>query len=59
MVAALFSGKDPTKVGPQRRLYGPIRCQEPGGGGIADRLEFQISYVIGRAEPLSVSVEDF
>jgi len=27
--------------------------------GIADRLEIQISYVIGRAAPLSVSVETF
>ena len=27
--------------------------------GIADRLEIQISYVIGKAAPLSVSVETF
>jgi len=27
--------------------------------GLADRLELQVAYVIGKAHPLSVSVEDF
>ena len=54
-----FSGKDPTKVDRSAAYMGRYVAKNLVAAGIADRLEIQISYVIGRAEPLSVSVETF
>ena len=54
-----FSGKDPTKVDRSAAYMGRYIAKNLVAAGIADRLEIQISYVIGKAEPLSVSVETF
>ena len=54
-----FSGKDPTKV--DRSAAYAARCiaKNVVAAGLAERLEIQISYVIGVAHPLSVSIETF
>ena len=54
-----FSGKDPTKVDRSAAYMGRYIAKNLVAAGIADRLEIQISYVIGKAAPLSVSVETF
>ena len=54
-----FSGKDPTKVDRSAAYMGRYIAKNLVAAGIADRLEIQISYVIGKAKPLSVSVETF
>jgi S-adenosylmethionine synthetase len=54
-----FSGKDPTKVDRSAAYMGRYVAKNLVAAGIADRLEIQISYVIGKAKPLSVSVETF
>jgi S-adenosylmethionine synthetase len=54
-----FSGKDPTKVDRSAAYMGRYIAKNMVAAGIADRLEIQISYVIGKAAPLSVSVETF
>ena len=54
-----FSGKDPTKV--DRTAAYALRwvAKNLVAAGIADKCEVQASYVIGRAQPISVGVETF
>lgn len=54
-----FSGKDPTKV--DRTAAYALRwvAKNLVGAGIADKCEVQASYVIGRAQPISIDVETF
>jgi len=54
-----FSGKDPTKVDRSTAYAARYIAKNMVAAGLADRLELQISYVIGKARPLSVSVETF
>jgi S-adenosylmethionine synthetase len=54
-----FSGKDPTKVDRSAAYMGRYIAKNLVAAGLAERLEIQISYVIGKALPLSVSVETF
>jgi S-adenosylmethionine synthetase len=54
-----FSGKDPSKVDRSASYMGRYVAKNLVAAGIADRLEIQISYAIGVAEPLSISVETF
>ena len=54
-----FSGKDPTKVDRSAAYMGRYIAKNLVAAGLAERLEIQIAYVIGRATPLSVSVETF
>ena len=54
-----FSGKDPTKVDRSAAYMARYVAKNLVAAGIADRLEIQVSYVIGVAHPLSVSVETF
>ena len=54
-----FSGKDPTKVDRSAAYMGRYIAKNMVAAGLAERLEIQISYVIGKASPLSVSVETF
>ena len=54
-----FSGKDPTKVDRSAAYMGRYIAKNLVAAGVADRLEIQVSYVIGKAKPLSVSVETF
>jgi S-adenosylmethionine synthetase len=54
-----FSGKDPTKVDRSAAYMGRYIAKNIVAAGIADRLEIQVAYVIGKAYPLSISVETF
>ena len=54
-----FSGKDPTKVDRSAAYMARYIAKNVVAAGLADRLEIQISYVIGKANPLSVSLETF
>ncbi|XUX00650.1 MAG: methionine adenosyltransferase [Dehalogenimonas sp.] len=54
-----FSGKDPTKVDRSAAYMARYVSKNIVGAGIADQVEMQISYTIGRAQPLSVSLETY
>jgi S-adenosylmethionine synthetase len=54
-----FSGKDPTKVDRSASYMARYIAKNIVAAGLADRLEIQVAYVIGKAHPLSVSIEAF
>lgn len=54
-----FSGKDPTKVDRSAAYYARYAAKNIVAAGLADRLEIQVSYAIGIAHPLSISIETF
>lgn len=54
-----FSGKDPTKVDRSGSYMARYIAKNLVAAGIADRLEIQVSYAIGVARPMSISVESF
>jgi S-adenosylmethionine synthetase len=54
-----FSGKDPTKVDRSAAYAARYVAKNIVAAGLAERVELQISYVIGVAHPLSVSIETF
>ncbi len=54
-----FSGKDPTKVDRSAAYMARYIAKNLVAAGLAERLELQVSYVIGVAHPLSISVETF
>ncbi len=54
-----FSGKDPSKVDRSAAYAGRYVAKNLVAAGIAERLEIQISYAIGVAEPTSISVDTF
>ncbi len=54
-----FSGKDPTKVDRSAAYGARWVAKHIVAAGLADRCEIQVSYAIGVAHPLSISVETF
>ncbi len=54
-----FSGKDPTKVDRSAAYMARYVSKNIVAAGIADQVEMQVSYTIGRAQPLSVSMETY
>lgn len=54
-----FSGKDPSKVDRSASYYARYIAKNLVAAGIAKRLEVQLSYAIGKAEPLSISISTF
>ncbi len=54
-----FSGKDPTKVDRSASYMARYIAKNVVVAGLADRFEVQVAYVIGKAHPLSVSIETF
>ncbi len=52
-----FSGKDPTKVDRSASYMGRHIAKNIVAAGLADRVELQIAYAIGVAEPVSVMVD--
>ena len=54
-----FSGKDPTKVDRSASYAARYVAKNLVKAGLADRLELQVSYAIGVARPVSISVETF
>ena len=54
-----FSGKDPTKVDRSGAYAARWVAKNLVAAGLADRLEIQVSYAIGVASPISISIETF
>ena len=54
-----FSGKDPTKVDRSGAYAARYVAKNIVAAGLADRVELQISYAIGVAQPVSLSIETF
>lgn len=54
-----FSGKDPSKVDRSAAYAGRYVAKNLVGAGLAERIEVQVSYAIGVAEPTSISVNTF
>jgi len=54
-----FSGKDPTKVDRSAAYMARYVAKNIVAAGLADYLELQVAYAIGKAYPLSLSIETF
>ena len=54
-----FSGKDPTKVDRSGSYAARWVAKNVVAAGLAERVEIQIAYAIGRPEPMSVRVDTF
>jgi len=54
-----FSGKDPTKVDRSGAYMARYIAKNVVAAGLASRFELQVSYAIGVARPLSISIETF
>ena len=54
-----FSGKDPTKVDRSASYMARYIAKNLVASGVAKRLEVQLSYAIGRKDPISVSLSTF
>ncbi|WP_027063054.1 methionine adenosyltransferase [Mesoplasma seiffertii] len=54
-----FSGKDSTKVDRSAAYMARYAAKNLVAAGLADKLEIQVSYAIGVAEPVSIFVETF
>ena len=54
-----FSGKDPTKVDRSGAYVSRWIAKNLVAAGAADKLEIQISYAIGVAKPVSITVDTF
>ena len=49
-----FSGKDPTKVDRSACYYARYVCKNVVAAGLADRIQLQVAYAIGKANPVSL-----
>ncbi len=54
-----FSGKDPTKVDRSAAYMARYTAKNVVAAGLADYIELQVAYTIGKAHPLSFSIETF
>ena len=54
-----FSGKDPTKVDRSAAYMARYVAKNVVAAGFADYCEIQVAYSIGKAHPLSLSIETF
>jgi S-adenosylmethionine synthetase len=54
-----FSGKDPTKVDRSAAYMMRYVAKNIVAAGLADRVELEVAYAIGEAEPMGVMVETF
>ncbi len=54
-----FSGKDPTKVDRSAAYMARYICKNIVASGLADKVQLQISYAIGRAKPVSIDVNSY
>ena len=52
-----FSGKDPTKVDRSAAYMARYVAKNIVAAGLADYLELQVAYTIGKAHPLSLTIE--
>ncbi len=54
-----FSGKDPTKVDRSAAYAARYAAKNIVASGIAEKLEIQLSYAIGVADPISIAVNSY
>lgn len=54
-----FSGKDATKVDRTAAYMARYAAKNLVAAGLADRLEIQVSYAIGKPNPISINIEAF
>lgn len=54
-----FSGKDPSKIDRSAAYMARYLCKNIVGNNLSKKCEIQISYVIGRPEPLSLTVNTY
>ncbi|HBF68103.1 MAG TPA: methionine adenosyltransferase [Firmicutes bacterium] len=54
-----FSGKDPTKVDRSATYMARYIAKNLVASGVADRLEIQLGYAIGKSEPVSIGITTF
>lgn len=54
-----FSGKDPTKVDRSASYYARYVCKNIVAAGLCDKVQLQVAYAIGKAQPVSLSVNTF
>ena len=54
-----FSGKDPTKVDRSAAYMCRYICKNIVAAGLAKRVQLQVSYAIGMAKPISISINSF
>ncbi|MDR0696506.1 MAG: methionine adenosyltransferase [Christensenellaceae bacterium] len=54
-----FSGKDPTKVDRSATYYARYVAKNIVASGVADKCLVQLGYAIGKANPVSISVNTF
>ncbi len=54
-----FSGKDPTKVDRSACYYARYVCKNIVAAGLADRVQLQVAYAIGKAKPVSLCIDTF
>lgn len=54
-----FSGKDSTKVDRSGAYYARYVAKNLVAAGLADKVELQVAYAIGVAEPVSLNIETF
>lgn len=54
-----FSGKDPTKVDRSATYMARYICKNIVAAGLADKIQLQVSYAIGRSKPVSIDVNTF
>ena len=54
-----FSGKDPTKVDRSAAYMARYITKNLVAAGLADRMQLQLAYAIGVAEPVSMNVETY
>ena len=54
-----FSGKDPTKVDRSGAYMARYMAKNMVAAGLADKVQVQLAYAIGVAEPVSVRVESY
>ena len=54
-----FSGKDPTKVDRSAAYMARYLAKNLVDAGLADKVQIQLAYAIGVAEPVSVRVDSF
>jgi S-adenosylmethionine synthetase len=54
-----FSGKDPSKVDRSAAYAARYLAKNIVASGFCDKCEIQVSYAIGKAEPLNITIETF
>jgi S-adenosylmethionine synthetase len=54
-----FSGKDPSKVDRSAAYAARYLAKNIVAAGLCDKCEIQVSYAIGKAEPLNITLETF